>query len=78
MLQQAVATPVMPFINLGCVLHFSFLFPLQVVTRMRMLDGGRAQIDWLLTGQLSALAVAIPVSSVFELNLLTGRVVAHT
>jgi hypothetical protein len=45
---------------------------------MAMLDPGRAQIDWQLTGQLSAFNVSIPVKSVFELNLLTGRVINHT
>lgn len=48
------------------------------VTKMAMLDNGRAQIDWVLSGQLSAFSVSIPVKSVFELNLLTGRVASHT
>jgi hypothetical protein len=50
----------------------------QVVNKMSMLDNGRAQIEWTLTGQLSAFAVNIPIKSVFELNLLTGRVINHT
>lgn len=45
---------------------------------MSMLDNGRAQIDWVLSGQLSAFSLSIPVKSVFELNLLTGRVTNHT
>jgi hypothetical protein len=51
---------------------------LQIVNKMSMLDNGRAQIEWTLTGQLSAFAVNIPIRSVFELNLLTGRVINHT
>jgi len=50
----------------------------QVVTKMSMVDNGKAQIDWVLTGQLSAFGVSIPVKSLFELNLLTGRVINHT
>lgn len=51
----------------------------QVVTKMAMLDNGRARIDWTLSGQLSAFNLpGVSISSVFELNLLTGRVINHT
>lgn len=53
--------------------------PSATVTKMAMLDNGRAQIDWTLSGGLGALSgLSIPVSSVFELNLVTGRVTALT
>jgi hypothetical protein len=45
---------------------------------MAMLDSSRAQIQWELSGQLASFNVTIPVTSVFELNQLTGRVISHT
>jgi hypothetical protein len=43
-----------------------------------MIDNSRAQINWLLAGQLAAFNVVIPMTSVFELNLVTGRVLSQT
>eukprot|EP00775_Hariotina_reticulata_P008669 gene8668-8850_t len=47
------------------------------VMKLQMIDNSQAQINWLLAGQLAAFNVVIPMTSVFELNLLTGRVLSH-
>lgn len=62
-------------INSPC-LHW---LSLQVITRMAMLDSGRALIEWTLSGGLAGAGqVSVPMTSTFELNLLTGRVMTHT
>lgn len=53
--------------------------PRAVITRMAMLDSGRALIEWTLSGGLAGAGqVSVPMTSTFELNLLTGRVMTHT
>uniref|UniRef100_A0A383VL89 Uncharacterized protein n=1 Tax=Tetradesmus obliquus TaxID=3088 RepID=A0A383VL89_TETOB len=52
--------------------------PHATVQKLQMLDSGKAQINWTLNGGLSGMSVAIPITSVFELNLVTGRVTSHT
>lgn len=52
--------------------------PKATITKMRMLDSGKAEIQWTLSGQLSNFKVDIPITSVFQLNLVTGRVTGHT
>jgi hypothetical protein len=49
----------------------------QTVQKLAMLDNGTAQILWTLSGQLGTFALSIPMTSLFELNLLTGRVLSH-
>lgn len=46
----------------------------QLVQRMRMLDRGKAQIDWRLRGSVMAAQVDIDFQSDFTLDLITGRV----
>jgi len=41
---------------------------------MKMLDRGTAQIDWLLSGQVAMFRVSINMTTVLQMNLLTGRV----
>jgi hypothetical protein len=50
----------------------------QAIKKLQMLDTGKAQIDWTLSGGLSGMTLTIPTTSVFELNLVTGRVTSHT
>jgi hypothetical protein len=50
----------------------------QTIQKLQMLDSGKAQITWTLSGGLSGMSLSIPMSSVFELNLVTGRVTSHT
>jgi hypothetical protein len=54
--------------------------PRAQVTKLQMLDSSpnKAQIDWQLSGRLSSFDVTVPVKSVFELNLVTGRVIGHS
>lgn len=48
--------------------------PKVLVQRMRMLDRGKAQIDWRLRGSVMAAQVDIDFQSDFTLDLITGRV----
>eukprot|EP00878_Enallax_costatus_P002330 GHUV01002505.1.p1 GENE.GHUV01002505.1~~GHUV01002505.1.p1 ORF type:complete len:290 (+),score=54.25 GHUV01002505.1:90-959(+) len=54
--------------------------PRAQVTKLQMLNNSpnKAQIDWELSGRISSIDVTVPVKSVFELNLVTGRVTSHT
>eukprot|EP00879_Flechtneria_rotunda_P019285 GHRR01020253.1.p1 GENE.GHRR01020253.1~~GHRR01020253.1.p1 ORF type:complete len:249 (+),score=28.78 GHRR01020253.1:60-806(+) len=52
--------------------------PRATVIRMAMLSNGKAQINWQLEGQLAIFSVTIPVTTVLELNLVTGRVTSYT
>ena len=47
---------------------------MQLVQRMRMLDRGKAQIDWRLRGSVMAAQVDVDFQSDFTLDLITGRV----
>eukprot|EP00877_Chromochloris_zofingiensis_P000766 jgi/Chrzof1/10690/Cz05g08220.t1 len=51
--------------------------PSATINKLQMLDKGTALINWTLSGQVAMFNVQIPFSSVFELNLLTGRVSTH-
>lgn len=44
------------------------------IKKMRMLDRGTAQIDWQASGQVAMFQVQVPMKTVLEMNLLTGRV----
>ena len=51
--------------------------PVQLVTRMQMLNKGRGVISWRLRGRLGAVPIDIDFQSTFELDLITGRVRHH-
>ena len=48
--------------------------PVQLVTRMQMLNKGQGVISWRLRGRLGAVPIDIDFQSTFELDLITGRV----
>ena len=48
--------------------------PVQLVTRMQMLNKGRGVISWRLRGRLGGVPIDIDFQSTFELDLITGRV----
>lgn len=47
------------------------------LTRIEMLDKATVRINWRMSGKFTAFDVDIPVESVFEMNVLTGRVISH-
>jgi hypothetical protein len=71
--------------------HFALVLPLkcvcaavfacccccQAIKKLQMLDSGKAQVTWTLSGGLSGMSLSIPITSEFELNLVTGRVTSH-
>ncbi|KAF5836759.1 hypothetical protein DUNSADRAFT_5449 [Dunaliella salina] len=51
--------------------------PKTTISKMQMLDKGTAQIDWRVVGSLGPIPVDINIVSVFDMNLLTGRITNH-
>ena len=54
------------------------LFALQLVTKLSMLDRGKCQVDWRLRGSIAVFPIDIDFASEFGLDLITGRVNAHS
>jgi hypothetical protein len=51
--------------------------PTVTVTKMKMLDGATAELNWRLQGSIKALAVDIDMTTTVIMNLLTGQVEKH-
>ncbi len=46
----------------------------QLVTKLRMLDKGTAEVQWRLRGSIGPVPVDVSLASEFELDLITGKV----
>ena len=51
---------------------------MQLVTKLSMLDRGRCQVDWRLRGSIAVFPIDVDFASEFGLDLITGRVNAHS
>lgn len=50
----------------------------QLVTKLRMLSRDVGAVSYRMRGSIATIPVDIEFEDVFELNLLTGRVLRHT
>lgn len=51
--------------------------PRVTIQKVQMLDKANAQIDWQLTGQMGMAPLDISLTSLIEMNLVTGRILSH-
>ena len=51
---------------------------MQLVTKLRMLSRDMGAVSYRMRGSIATVPVDIDFEDVFELNLLTGRVLKHT
>lgn len=51
---------------------------LQLVTKLSMLGRGQCQVDWRLRGNIAVFPIDVEFASEFELDLITGKVYAHS
>ena len=54
------------------------LCAVQLVTKLRMLSRDVGAVSYRMRGSIATIPVDIEFEDVFELNLLTGRVLKHT
>ena len=51
---------------------------MQLVTKLRMLSRDTGAVSYRMRGSIAGAPVDVDMEDVFELNLLTGRVLKHT
>lgn len=58
--------------------NVTFLSAVQLVTKLRMISRDVGAVSYRMRGSIATIPVDIEFEDVFELNLLTGRVLRHT
>ena len=51
--------------------------PVVTVTKLKMLDGGTAELSWRLQGNIKGVSVDVDMTTVVTMNLLTGQIEKH-